>query len=194
MKCVIHRDEDALFNCYLCKSAICVACESKLRGQSVCPICLGRIRDRKAAEIEAETKHLKVPCACWMGVVAAGATAFAWSQFAVMTGRPLDLFALVLGALVAYGVMKGAGEKRGYNLQQIASLLALAGILVGHFLILVRAQSAAYSNSSGGSELLGALYAFPGYLSQLGAFGWLCLAGGTALAYYLPHPRALREG
>jgi hypothetical protein len=66
--------------------------------------------------------------------------------------------------------------------------------MVGHFLILIRAQSAAYIGlSTGGSEFLGALYAFPGYLSELGAFGWLCLVLGTTLAYYLPHPRALPQ-
>ncbi|MFB3883139.1 MAG: B-box zinc finger protein [Armatimonadota bacterium] len=192
MRCAIHKDRDALFNCYLCKNPICVDCESKLRGQSICATCLGRIRGRKAAEIEAETKHLNVPSACAMGAVAAGLGAFAWSQFVLMTSRPLDILAVVLGALVAYGVMKGAGGKRGDNLQQISSVLALGSILIGHFLILVRARSTAYAGvSAGGAEFLGALYAFPGYLSEMGAFGWVCLLAGTVLAYWLPHPRAL---
>jgi len=190
MRCVIHRDEDALFNCYLCKSAICVDCESKLNGRSVCPICLERLRERKAAEIEAETKQLNCPCACVIGLVAAGAAAFAWSQIALLTGSRLDPATLVVGGIVAYAVMKGAGGKRGYSLQQAASVLTLAGILLGYFLIFVRTQSAAYSQLSGaGSELLGALYAFPGYLSGLGGVGFTFLVLGVALAYYLPHPR-----
>ena len=193
MRCVIHRDEDALFNCYLCKSAICVDCESKLNGRSVCPICLERLRQRKAAEIEAETKRLNCPCACVMGLLAAGAAAFAWSQIALLTGRRLDAAAVVLGALVAYAVMKGAGGKRGHSLQQAASILALAGILLGYFLVFVRTQPDAYSQISGaGSELLGAFYAFPGYLSGLGLVGLAFLALGVGLAYYLPRPRQAR--
>ncbi len=190
MRCVIHRDEDALFNCYLCKSAICVECESKLRGRSVCPICLDRIRERTTAQMEAETKNPNYPSALALGLVAAGAAAFAWSQFDVMTGRPLDIVALALGALVAYGVMRGAGDKRGYGLQQIAFITTLAGIIFGHFLILLRTGHASHAPlSGGGSDLVEALYAFPGYLRSFGVFRWLCLAAGTVLAYYLPHPR-----
>ncbi|MFB3882719.1 MAG: B-box zinc finger protein [Armatimonadota bacterium] len=190
MRCIIHRDEDALFNCYLCKSAICVDCESKLNGRSICPICLERLRERKVAEIEAETRDLNCPRACIVGLVAAGVTAFAWSQVALLTGSRLDPAAVVLGALVAYAVMKGAGGKRGYSLQQAASGLALGGILLGYFLVFVRTQPEAYARLSGaGSELLGALYAFPGYLGGLGFLGFLCLAAGVGLAYYLPHPR-----
>ncbi len=192
MRCAIHKDADALFNCYLCKNPICVQCESKLRGQSVCPNCLGRIRDRKAAEIEKETKHLNVSSAFTMGLLAAGAGAFAWSQFAQMTGGRLDVLAVVLGALVAFAVMHGAGGKRGENLQQIAGGLTVVGVLVGHFLVLLRAQTMAYRGLGGGSpDVLAALYAFPGYLNGLGTFGCLCLLGGIALAYYLPHPRSL---
>jgi len=196
MKCVIHRDEDALFNCYLCRNPICVNCamelrgERRLRGRSVCPICIARIEERKAAEIAAETQDLKCPCACVMGLVAAGAIAFAWSQLVLMTGRPLDVGAVALGALVAFAVMRGAGNKRGHNLQQMASLLTLAGILLGHFLILLRTQQASYATLSAASgEALGALYAFPGYLSSLGATSWVFLVAGAALAYYLPQPR-----
>lgn len=190
MKCVIHRDEDALFNCYLCRNPICVDCARELRGHSVCPICIARIEERKAAEIEAETKDLKCPCACVTGLLAAGAIAFAWSQLVLMTGRRLDVGAVALGALVAFAVMRGAGNKRGQNLQQMASLLTLGGILVGHFLILLRAEPERYAGLSiGGGDALGALYAFPDYLSSLGAEGWFFLVAGTMLAYYLPHPR-----
>jgi hypothetical protein len=190
VKCVIHRDEDALFNCYLCRNPICVDCARDLRGHSVCPICIARIEERKAAETVAETEGLKCSRACVVGLVAAGATAFAWSQFVLMTGRPLAVGAVAVAAFVAFAVMRGAGGKRGHNLQQMASLLTLAGILLGHFLILLRAAPERYAGLSvGGGDALGALYAFPGYLSSLGAAGWLFLVVGAALAYYLPHPR-----
>jgi len=190
MKCVIHRDEDALFNCYLCRNPICVNCARDLRGRSVCPNCIARIEQRKAADIAAETEDLNCPSACVMGLVAAGAVAFAWSQLVLMTGRPLDLSAVALGALVAFAVMRGAGGKRGHNLQQMAALLTLAGVLFGHFLIFLRVLPEHYAElSAGAGDALAALYAFPGYLSSLGATGWVLLVAGTALAYYLPHPR-----
>lgn len=195
MKCVNCGKEDVIYTCFLCSNPICVQCESKLRGNSVCPACLDRRRERKAAEYEAETKHLNCPCGFLLGLLVAVVTAVAWSQVAVLTGGRFEVGALLLGGIVGYGVMKGAGDKRGYVLQQMASGVTLAGILLAHFLVLVRTQGHSYRQlSEGGSSLLGALCAFPGYVSELGLMAWLALAAGTALAYYIPRVRTLRGG
>ncbi len=193
MKCVNCGKEDVIYNCFLCRNPICGQCESKLRGNSVCPGCLARRRERKAAEYEAETKRLNCPCGLLVGLLAAVATAVAWSQVAVLTGGRFEVGALLLGGMVGYGVMKGAGDKRGYILQQMASGITVAGTLLAYFLVLVRTQEHSYRQLSGGSSsLLGALCAFPGYLSELELPAWLALGAGIALAYYIPRVRTLR--
>jgi len=96
--------------------------------------------------------------------------------------------------MVGYGVMQGAGDKRGYTLQQIACFLTLVGAVFAYFLVFVRTQTHAYSTlSGGGPSLLGALYGFPGYLSELSPLAWLFVIGGTALAYHIPHVRTLPD-
>lgn len=174
----------------MCNAPICADCERKYQGRSVCVNCLARLAQRTAARYRAETERVSYGGALFWGVTAAGATAFAWSQFAVMTDSRLAVAAVVLGGMVGYAVMWGAGEKRGHALQQIACTTALVGIVVGYFLVFLRCEVAAYSSLSGGqSDFMGAMYGFPGYLSELGFLDWLLLALGVMLAYWVPHAR-----
>ena len=195
MNCVNHPDTDAPYQCHRCQNFICVECETKMNGRSVCPKCLARIRERLAAQYEAETRHVNYGGAVLGGILAAVATACAWSQLALVVKSRLDVGALVLGGMVGWGVIKGAGDKRGRILQQTACILTLAGIIFGYFLVFFRTERAAYLHLSGAeSAMLGAMYAFPGYLSSIGLLGWLFLAAGTVLSYYIPRPRSLTSG
>lgn len=190
MRCVVHPNEEALFNCYLCRNPICVDCATERQGHSVCPICLARFKERKEAEIQAEMRDPRYPCAVTMGLLAAVATAFAWSQFALMMSARLDLLSLPLGLVVAYAVMWGAGRKRGLQLQQIAALLTLGGVLLGYYLILLRVYPQVYTSiATSTTPGTAALYAFPGFLGELGVPSWISLAAAIALAWYLPQPR-----
>jgi hypothetical protein len=191
MRCIIHRDEDALFNCYLCRNPICPDCATEQNGRSICPVCIARFQQRKAAVIESETKDPHCYCAAALGLIAAVTGAWAWSQFVVMgVGTRLDVFALALGGLIAYAVMRGAGGKRGQQLQQLAALLTLAGVLLGYYLILLRAYQGFYTGVAGVNPSgTAALYAFPGFLGDLGIIPWLLMAAAITLAWYLPHPR-----
>jgi hypothetical protein len=194
MKCVNCSSQDVIYSCFLCSSPLCVRCESKLRGNSVCPACLERLRQRRAAEYEQETQQLNCPCGALVGLLAALGTAVAWSQVAVLTGNPFEVGAVLLGGMVGYGVMKGAGDKRGYILQQMAAVLTLVGIFFAYFLVALRTERHAYAQLSGESPLVGALCAFPGYLSGLSALAWLLVALGTLLACCIPRVRRLPEG
>ena len=190
MKCIGCDNQDTIYNCFLCRSPICIDCETKLRGNSVCPMCVTRLRDRKAAVYKEESEHLNCPCGFLLGLVMAVAMGIAWSQIALLTKSTFTVGSLILGGMVGYGVMRGAGEKRGYTLQQIACFLTLIGAIFAYFLVFVRTQTHAYVKLSGGSpSLLGALYGFPGYLSELSSLAWLFLIGGAAIAYYIPHVR-----
>jgi len=194
MNCVNHPDEDAPYQCYLCRSPICVECETKVRGLSVCVDCLAKLRQREAARYEAETRDINYPGALVLGLVAALAAAFAWSQFAVWVDSRLPVAALLLGGLVGYAVMAGAGGKRSPYLQQMGAVLALGGTILSWFLIFWRTQSAAYVKLfPGSSELSAAVCAFPEYVAALGALEWLSLALGAVWAYWVPHVRSLSK-
>jgi len=179
MNCVNHPDEDAPYQCYRCRSAICVECESKTNGRSICPACLAQIRQRIAERYEAETRNVSYGGGVLGGVLAAAAVAFLWSRSIVWTGYRMEVGAAVLGAAVGYAVMLCAGEKRGHGLQQIASVIAVVGIVSAHLLIFLRTR--------------GAAYAFPEHLASLGLLDWLFLVLGVASAYWIPHVRSLPE-
>jgi len=194
MNCVNHPEQDAPFQCYRCQNPICVDCETKEHGRSICPQCRRRLRERLAAIYQAETRQVNYPGGALGGLVAAGAAAFAWSQVAVMAEHGVWLGALLVGALVGYGVMAGAGQKRSPYLQQIACVLALFGIVLGYFLIFLRTPGSAHLSVSGHrSTVLGALYAFPAHLSSLGFADCLLLIVGIACSYYIPRVRTLPD-
>jgi hypothetical protein len=192
MKCVNHPTEDAAYQCYRCQSPICVECETKVAGRSVCAPCLRLGRERIAARYLAETQHINYPGAVLSGLLAALALACVGSQIALSMGGHLGVGAALLGGIVGHSVMIGAGGKRGRPLQQMSAVLALVGILAAHFLILLRTGGYIGLGISGsGSSLLDAAYAFPSYLSSLSLLDALFLAVGTTWAYWAPHPRTL---
>lgn len=194
MNCVNHPDQDAPFQCYRCQNPICVECETKLHGRSICPQCRRRIRERLAAVYEAETRRISYPGGLAGGFLAAAAAAFAWSQLAVLTGHRLCVGAILLGALVGYGVMMGAGQKRSPPLQQIAFVLTFFGVILSYFLIFLRTPGSPHLSLSGQrSAVLGALYAFPVHLSSLGLLDWLFLILGIACSYYIPRVRTVPD-
>jgi phosphate/sulfate permease len=190
MTCVFHKGEDALFQCYRCHNPICVDCESKADGNSICPRCRAEMEQQVAAQYQEEVRDLNYTGAVFAGFLAALIAAIAWSQLAVSFGSRTDLVAVALGALVGYAVAQGAGDKRGRDLQQIAALIALAGILTGYFLVSLRTAWSSHLALSGtNSAVQGALYAFPVYLASIGVLGWLLLVSGIAAAYWVPHVR-----
>ncbi len=192
MDCANHPGVDAPYQCYRCQKAICVDCETKRDGMSICLNCVAEIRQRVQAQYEAETRAINYPGAFFNGSVAALGMGFLWSQLAVWGESGFSVGAAVLGGVVGYAVKWGAGEKRSPALQQTASILALVGIVLANFLILLRTGGgSAVGAPSFDSAFLAALYAFPVYLSSLGPLDWLFWALGVAVAYWLPHVRSL---
>jgi hypothetical protein len=191
MRCSHCQSRDVLYNCYLCKNPLCVQCESKRGDRSICPTCAARIQQRREDEHAAETRHLRCPSGFCYGLIATLAAAFVWSQIAVLTGGPFLIGAIPLGGLVGYAVMHGAGQKRGEILQQIACVLTILGVFIAYFIVYYRTGFHSYQHLSAESAFAGALLGYPGFLNELGALGWLWVAVGVALAYYVPHVRRL---
>ncbi len=191
MNCVNHPDEDAPYQCHRCRQPICVDCETKLGGNSICPACLAQVREQAGKRLDAETRNVNYPGGILAGALAAAAAGLAWSQLVVLTGHVIEVGSTVLGGVVGYAVMAGAGHKRGPMLQQIAAVAALVGSIFGYLLIFVRTPAAAHQVLVGAADLPSAVYVFPEYLTSLGALNWLLLALGVAWAYWVPHVRSL---
>jgi len=193
MNCVNHPTEDAPYQCSRCRAPICVDCETKVGGLSICLTCLNLSRERLAARYEAETRQVNYGGAIFAGLLAALVLAFIWSQIVVSLGYRAGAVATAMGGVVGYAVMSGAGGKRGRTLQQAASILTVTGFVCAHFLILLRTQEYAGLGLQGtGSALVAALYAFPSRLSSLKPLDGLFLVLGTIWAYWVPHVRQLR--
>ncbi len=191
MNCVNHPDEDAPYQCHRCRQPICVDCETKLGGNSICPACLAQMREQAGKRLDAETRNVNYPGGILAGALAAAAAGLAWSQLAVLTGHAVEVGSIVLGGVVGYAVRAGAGHKCGPMLQQIAAVLALVGIIFGYLLIFVRMPAESHQALMATADLPSAVYAFPEYLISLKALDWFLLALGVAWAYWVPHVRSL---
>lgn len=195
MNCVNHPDQDAPYQCSRCHAPICTDCETKVGGLSVCLSCVAAGRERLASRYRAETLNVNYGGGLLAGLLASLMVAFLWSQLAIaINSRSLGTGAAVLGGIVGYSVMAGAGGKRGRALQQMASALSLVGILAGHFLVWLRTQGEGMMAISGfGSTVRTAAYSFPAYLSSLSPVDAILLVVGIGLAYWVPHVRELWE-
>ncbi len=190
MDCVNHPGEDAPYSCYWCHQPICVDCESKLDGRSICPSCLAQFRAQVAARYEAEQRNVGYFGGFLAGAAAAVAVAALWSQLVVWTSYPLEFFAGLLGGGVGYMVHVGSGKKRGRALQQMAAVLILVGVTLAHYLIFYRTQFMGRLAIASGSPII----AFPGYLStSLDFLDWIFLVVGLVWGYWIPHVRTLPQ-
>jgi hypothetical protein len=188
MDCVNHPGVDAPYHCSRCRAPICVDCESKLSGASICRSCLGQIRERITSRYQAEQYQVNYCGAFLAALAAAVAVGLAWSQLVVWTAYRPQFAAALLGGAVGYATHVGAGHKRGRSLQQLAAVIALFGIILGHYFVFWRTEFTASLAVATGSPLL----AFPGYLStNLDFLDWLFLAVGVAWSYWTPHVRTL---
>ncbi len=188
MDCVNHPGVDAPYHCHRCHAPICVDCESKLSGASICRSCLGLIRGQIASRYQAEQYQVSYCGAFLAALAVAVAVGVAWSQVVVWTGYRPQFAAALLGGAVGCATYAGAGHKRGRSLQQLAAVMTLFGILLAHYLVFWRTQFAGSPAAATGSPLL----AFPGYLSaNLDFLDWLFLAVGVAWSYWTPHVRTL---
>jgi hypothetical protein len=196
MDCVNHPGVDAPYNCFRCHAPICVDCETKLQGSSICRACFAHLRSQIAASYEVETRQVNYMVGLLVGIVGAVVAASVWSQLVMWSSSPsstwhMEFMAVAVGGGIGYAVRMGAGDKRGRALQQIAAVLALFGILFGYYLIYYRTGQA---GELAGPGFGSALIAFPSYLSgKLGVLEWVFLALGVIWAYWIPHVRTVPE-
>jgi len=131
--CCAQCDPTTMRPCELCKKPACRFCRGRVNGRAVCSAC----RDQVAAELKAEEAgggHL--PGAIVGGVVAALISGAVWAAIVVAAGVQIGYVAVGVGWLAGQGVVLGSGGRKGFNLQIIAVLSSVLGLLLGKYFAL----------------------------------------------------------
>ncbi len=130
--CCSARDEESAQACALCQRPICKNCRGVVNGRPVCAECRGKV----VAELEAEQAapaHL-LP-AVLGGVVASILCGAAWATIAIVTGFVIGYAAVGVGFVTGWGVVLGAGRKKGAALQWLAVGCSVLGLVIGKYFI-----------------------------------------------------------
>jgi hypothetical protein len=128
--CCAQRDNETAGTCVLCHRAICKNCRGVVNSKHVCADC----RTKVLNELEADKATvIKMPLALAGGVIAAVLSGAAWATMIVVTHMAIGYAALGVGFLTGWGVVLGAGNKRGRKLQWLAVGCSLLGLIMGKY-------------------------------------------------------------
>jgi hypothetical protein len=128
--CCAASDAATAGECALCKRPICKNCRRLVNQKLACGDCLKQI----LAEIEAEKVNGSgLLFAVGGGVVAAVLCGAAWTAMVILTNMEIGYAAVGVGLATGYGVLLGAGKKKGFNLQVVAVLCAVLGLILGKY-------------------------------------------------------------
>jgi hypothetical protein len=134
--CCAQRDNETAGTCVLCHRAICKNCRGVVNSKHVCADC----RTKVLNELEAEKATVvKMPIALAGGVLAALLCGALWATIAVLTNLEIGYAAVGVGFATGWGVVLGAGQKRGKNLQWLAVGCSVLGLIVGKYFIVAHA-------------------------------------------------------
>lgn len=100
---------------------------------TVCPTC--ESTSLIAISIRDERENPNLAGALVLGLGAAVVSALLWYVIVVLTNYQLGLVAIAVGWLVAQGVMRGAGGKRGPRLQAMSVAGTLVALALSEYLI-----------------------------------------------------------
>lgn len=190
MQCTAHEERETEVSCKECGKAICDECTVRLGEKSYCKPCTEKARANIAEALMNLTRDVNWTKAVVIGLLVAVLGAFVWYGVEVWFNLRIGLIAIAIGYGVAYGVMWGAGGKRGMGLQIISLVLTAGGILGGIFLSLhhqvlqeiVRGSIQAQASQS---WIVSALI-LPVALKETGIMSWVIIAFGLYQGFVLP--------
>jgi hypothetical protein len=129
-QCCPSRDEATAADCVLCRRPVCRNCRRFVNGKRVCGDCLTTIFQ----EIEAEkATSVRLLPAIAGGLVAAILCGIAWTAMVVLTDMEIGYAAVGVGLAAGYGVLLAAGKKKSAELQVVAVLSAILGLVLGKY-------------------------------------------------------------
>ncbi len=191
--CCAATDRESSAACALCDRPICRNCRGVVNGKSVCGDC----RSKVVAELRAEQVEIdNVPAALGGGILAAILCGAAWAAMVVVTNFEIGYAAVGVGIVVGYGVLLGAGKKRGRNLQWIALACSVLGLLLGKYFtiahLIIANVEEAKELSHFDPRLVAVFFrALPDFLSPFDAL-WVFIA--LRVAWKIPKPTTIQLG
>jgi hypothetical protein len=179
--CCENPDYESQKQCALCEKPACKNCRSFVNRQRICPTCRDQIESELQAE-QAETARL--PMAVAGGIAGSVIGGVIWAVIAALTNLEVGYVAIGVGWLAGMGTVLGAGGKKGPQLQVVAVLCSVLGLLLGKYFTLVQAIKAEYPEAAELSWFDGRfLQIFTEYFGEfVSGFDilWLVLALGIA--------------
>jgi hypothetical protein len=134
--CCSARDAESAQACALCQRTICKNCGGVVNGRPVCAECRGKIVSELESE-KAAPAHLLPAIAA--GVIASILCGAAWATIAVITDFEIGYAAVGVGFVTGWGVVLGAGRKKGPNLQWLAVCCSILGLVIGKYFVVAHA-------------------------------------------------------
>jgi len=124
---------------------ICLQCETVIppgtprhttEDGAVCVACLGAIKSKVQATIDAQGRDINWVNALLGGLLGGALGVLVWWGFTVLTSRSFGLVAIVIGFLVGKGVVMLTGGKRARGLQILSVLIATVAYGYASYLII----------------------------------------------------------
>lgn len=100
---------------------------------TICPTCASAVLIARAAKEETEDPNLVG--ALVLGVGAAALSALLWYVMVILTNYQLGIVAIAVGWVVAHGVIRGSGSKRGPCLQTLSVACTVMAMALSEYLI-----------------------------------------------------------
>ncbi len=185
--CCSTPDARSARRCDVCRTAICRNCRYTVDTASTCEACA---RDIARAHREEKAGPERLLPGIIGGAAGALVGGGVWAAIAISTRLEVGYIAVLVGFLAGYGVVLGAGRKKGWHLQAAAVICALVGLIVGRYVTVVHfvkdrvrevdgeAAAAAISYLSG-QTMTAVMDLLPRTLSLFDAL-WVALAIGAS--------------
>jgi hypothetical protein len=189
--CCNARDPETVATCALCQRPICKNCRAIVNKRQVCADCRAKI----VSELDAEkAAPARLPPAVAGGIAAAILCGAAWATMVVVTNYEIGYAAVGVGFATGYGVLLGAGRKRGSQLQWVAVGCSVLGLIFGKYFIVAHAIVTHVEGAQGLSYFAPQLFrifieVLPKVLSPFDAL-WAFIA--LRIAWRIPKPTMIQ--
>jgi hypothetical protein len=181
-------EQRSTVTCAVCSASVDAFTASEVNGHPVCPGCLGNLK----REVDAESARPRWAAAAGLGLLGAAIGAAVWAAIAIGAGIAIGYIAILVGFLAGFGVRIGAGTARSRELQILAVVLAVVGLVLAKYGILAGTLMGEYDVSPFDPEVRA--FFFENFTSMLSPFDALWLFFAVGAAWKVPAPSMVDVG